>query len=630
MTVASYGTWTSPITPESLTAAAARIDEVRVEGRHTWWLESRPWESGRNALVRHDSHTGEAHDVLPEPWNVRSRVHEYGGGAYAVGGGVLVFSDFATGRLYRLSTHEFPDPLDPTPFTPEVDVRYGGLVLHEHHVYAVREDHRRSGEPANELVRLDLDGTNADAGRVIGSGSDFVSRPAISPDGTRIAWIAWDHPNLPWDSTRLVVADLTHDGIEHERVIAGGDGVSVQQPEFAADGTLWFISDQTGFWNLYREDDGQPQAVLTDETDFGSPQWVLGIVDYALRADGTILIRRWVGARARLGLLDPATGSLADVEDEGTMFDSLQSTGAEVAYRRGLPDRLPEVVRGPVNGERAVIGRSSPHTPDPGYVSLPEPWTWTNSSGQEVHGLLYRPVNADVEAPDGELPPLLVGIHGGPTSRAEAAYASQTQFWTSRGFAVLDVNHGGSTGYGREYRDRLKGGWGVVDIDDAVTGASSLAAEGIVDGARLAIHGGSAGGYSVLRALTTSDVFTAGTSYFGISDLALLVSDDHKFESRYTFGLVAPWPEGSAVYAERSPINHIGSLSGELLLLQGSDDLVVPLSQAQLMADAMRAAGKDVELVVYEGEGHGFRKAATIIDSLERELAHYQRALGLA
>lgn len=629
MTVASHGTWTSPITAESLTAAAARIDEVRVDGRHTWWLESRPWESGRNALVRHDPHTGELHDVLPEPWNVRSRVHEYGGGAYAVGGGLLVFSDFVTGRLFRISTHEFPDPLDPTPFTPDAGVRFGGLVLHEHQVYAVRETARPEREPINELVRLDVYGTNPDGGRVIATGTDFVSRPAVSPDGTRIAWIEWDHPNMPWDSTRLMVGDLTHDGIEHARFLAGGDGVSVQQPEFAADGTLWFISDETGFWNLYREEDGQPSAAFLSEEDFGSPQWVLGIVDYALRPDGTVLTRRWVGASARLGLLNPAAGTLTDIEDEGTMFDSLQAAGGEIAYRRGLPDRLPEVVRGPVDGERVVIGRSSPHTPDPAYVSRPEPWTWTNSVGQEVHGLLYRPANPDVTAPEGELPPLLVGIHGGPTARAEAAYASQTQFWTSRGFAILDVNHGGSTGYGREYRERLRGQWGVVDIDDSVTGAASLASAGVVDGTRLAIHGGSAGGYSVLRALTTSTLFTAGTSYYGISDLALLVSDDHKFESRYTFGLVAPWPEGEAIYAERSPINHIEALSGELLLFQGSDDLVVPLSQAELMADAMRAAGKDVALIVYDGEGHGFRKAATIIDSLERELAHYQRAFGL-
>lgn len=635
MQIASYGTWTSPITAESLTTGTARIDEVRVEGPHTWWLESRPWEGGRSALVRHDGHTGERHDVLPEPWNVRSRVHEYGGGAYAIGNGVVIFSDFATNRLYRVSTDENPIQLDPTPITPEAAVRFGGLVVHERTVYAVREDHRGvtgragadgGGEPVNEIVRLDLDSTNEECGVVIATGTDFVSRPAVSPDGTRIAWVSWDHPNMPWDSTTLWVGELTHDGVTDVRQVAGGEGVSVLQPEFAEDGTLWFISDETGFWNLVRD---EPRAVFASEGDFGMPPWTLGFVDYALLDDGRVLTRRHVGETARLALLDPGTGGLTDIADEGTMFEHLQCDGSQIACRRLLADRDPEVVRGPAEGPLEVVARSSTDTPDEGYVSRPEPFTWTNSSGQDVHGILYRPQNAQFRAPEGELPPLLVSIHGGPTSRAEAAYAQGTQFWTSRGFAVLDVNHGGSTGYGREYRERLRGQWGVVDIDDTLTGAAALADAGIVDGSRLAIHGGSAGGYTVLRALTAGDEFAAGTSYFGISDLKGLLADDHKFESRYTVWLIAPWPEGRAVYDERSPINHIDALSGELLLLQGADDLVVPVTQAQQMADAMEAAGKDVELVIYAGEGHGFRKAETIVDSLERELAHYQRAFGL-
>lgn len=629
MRTASYGKWSSPITPQSLTRGQARIDEVRVDGPHTWWLESRPWENGRSALVRHDAHTGEAHTALAEPWNVRSRVHEYGGGAYAIGDGFVVFSDFATNRLFRVSTHEFPIPLQPTPITPEAAVRYGGLVVHERHVYAVREDHRHGSEPANELVRLDVDGPNEDLGLVIATGTDFVSRPAVSPDGTQIAWVAWDHPNLPWDSTRLLLADLHHDGAGAVREVAGGDGISVVQPYFGEDGTLWFLSDESGFWNLYRFDGATSARAHALAADVAMPQWMLGQVEYALRPDGTALIRWYAGETARLGLLDPGSGEVSEVEDEGTMFDHLQSLGTEVAYRRLLADRLPEVVRGPVDGERRVIARSSPQAPDPEYVSRPEAWTWQNSSGQEVHGVLYRPRNPEFRAPDGELPPLLVKVHGGPTSRAEAAYATATQFWTTRGFAVLDVNHGGSTGYGREYRERLKGQWGVVDIDDTVTGAASLADAGVVDGRRLAITGGSAGGFTVLRALTTSDVFAAGTSYFGISDLTGLLSEDHKFESRYTVGLVAPWPEGKAVYTERSPLTHLDSLHGELLLLQGADDMVVPVAQSQQVADALAAEGKQVDLVVYEGEGHGFRKAETIVDSLERELQHYLHAFAL-
>jgi dipeptidyl aminopeptidase/acylaminoacyl peptidase len=630
MQTATYGSWDSPITPASLAQGQARIDEVRVDGPDTWWLESRPWEAGRSALVRHHSRTGERHDVLPAPWNVRSRVHEYGGGAYAVDDGVLVFSDFASGRLFRLSTHERSTPLEPTPITPEGSVRYGGLVLHDLHVYAVREDHRGAGEPVNELVRLTIDGPNEDHGQVLATGTDFVSRPAVSPDGTEIAWIAWNHPNMPWDSTTLMVAELTHQGLEHVRVVAGGEGVSVAQPCFAGDGSLVFVSDASGYWNLQRREGAGSRPLHHLEADIAQPQWVLGMVDYALLPDGSVLIRHWADERARLGLLDPGTGSLTEVEDEGTMFEHVQSEGGEVAYRRLLPDRLPEVVRGTLDGPRAVIGRSDDQDPDPGLVSLPEAWSWTNSTGDEVHGLVYRPCNPQYRAPDGELPPLLVTVHGGPTSRAEAAYSSQTQFWTSRGFGVLDVNHGGSAGYGRAYRERLRGQWGVVDIDDCITGAASLADAGIVDGSRLAIRGASAGGYTVLRALTTSNVFVAGTSYFGISDLAALLADDHKFESRYTVGLVAPWPEGEAVYADRSPINHIESLHGELLLLQGADDVVVPLAQAQRMADAMQAAGKDVVLVVYPGEGHGFRSAEAMIDCLERELAHYRRAFGLA
>ena len=630
MRIASYGTWSSPITPASLTQGQARIDEVRVDGPDTWWLESRPWEGGRSALVRYDGRTGERHDVLAQPWNVRSRVHEYGGGAYAIDEGILVFTDFASGRLFRVSTHERSTPFEPTPITPSLSVRYGGLVLHDRHVYAVREDHRGGGEPVNELVRLTVDGPNEDCGQVLATGTDFVSRPAVSPDGTEIAWIAWDHPNMPWDSTTLMVAELTHDGLEHVRAVAGGEEISVAQPQFAGDGTLFFVSDEEGYWNLHRRDGATTRPLHRLEADIAQPQWVLGMVDYALRPDGSVLVRHWVDEIARLGLLDPATGRLTAVEDEGSMFEHLQAVGEDVAYRRLLPDRLPEVVRGPIDGPRTVIGRSAEEEPDRELVSVPEPWIWTNSFGEEVHGLLYRPRNPGFRAPDGELPPLLVSVHGGPTSRAEAAYASQTQFWTTRGFAVLDVNHGGSTGYGRAYRERLRGQWGVVDIDDCIAGAASLAAAGIVDGDRLAIHGGSAGGYTVLRALTTSTLFSAGTSYFGISDLTGLLVDDHKFESRYAFGLVAPWPEGREVYAERSPLHHIESLHGELLLLQGADDMVVPLSQAQQMADAMIAAGKDVELVVYPGEGHGFRSAEAMIDCLERELAHYLHAFGLA
>jgi dipeptidyl aminopeptidase/acylaminoacyl peptidase len=625
MTTQPHGTWPSPIAPADLTAGQARIDEVRVDGAATYWLESRPWEKGRTALVRHDG--TERSDVLPEPWNVRSRVHEYGGGSYAVRDGLVVVSEFTDGRLRRID----PGSSEPVAFTPELAVRYGGLVLHGDHVYAVREDHRGGGEPVNELVRLDLHGDNADGGVVLAAGSDFVSRPAVAPDGTAIAWIAWDHPNMPWDSTRLLVADLGAQGASRPRVVAGGDGIAVSQPQFGPDGSLWFISDESNWWTLHRHDASGTVAVHEHEADFAQPQWVLGMVDYALLPEGRVLMRRWVGAGSRLGVLDPRDGRLVDVDDEGVMFEHLVSASdGEVAFRRGLADRLPEVVRGPLTGAKRVLASSAPTTPDPAFVSRAEARSWTNGAGLTTHGLLYRPHNPDVSAPEGELPPLLVFVHGGPTSRTEPAYTSLVQFWTTRGFAVLDVNHGGSTGYGRAFRERLNGQWGIVDIDDCVSGVQALADAGVIDGGRVAIRGGSAGGYTTLRALTSSTVFAAGTSLYGISDLRALLADDHKFESRYTTTLVAPWPEGEEVYLERSPLFHIDALHGELLLLQGADDLVVPVVQAQAMADAMAEAGKDVELVIYEGEGHGFRRAETVIDALERELAHYQRVFGLS
>lgn len=623
MTVHRYGTWPSPIAPADLTLGQARIDEVRIDGEDTYWLEGRPWERGRVALVRHDG-TG-ARDVLAEPWNVRSRVHEYGGGAYAVRDGLVVFSDFADGRLHRVD----PGGGEPVPLTPALDLRYGGLVLHGPHVYAVREDHRGPGEPVNELVRLDVGGDNPEGGVVVATGSDFVSRPAVSPDGSAIAWIAWDHPNMPWDCTRLLVAELTAHGATTARQVAGGEGVSLSQPQFDGRGTLWFVSDESNWWTLHRHDATGTTAVHDHEADFAQPQWVLGMVDYALLDDGRVLTRRWVEETSRLAVLDPGTGELTDLADDGVTFEHLVAHGEDIAYRRGLADRVPEVVRGPLAGPRQVVATSSPTRPRATHVSRAQPRTWTNAAGLNTHGLLYLPVNPDVTAPRGDLPPLLVIVHGGPTSRAEPAYSPMVQFWTTRGFAVLDVNHGGSTGYGRAYRRRLEGQWGVVDIDDCVSGVRALARDGVIDPDRVAIRGGSAGGYTTLRALTTSDVFAAGTSYYGISDLRALLSEDHKFESRYTTTLVAPWPEGEEVYLERSPFTGVDRLHGELLLFQGADDLVVPVAQARVMAEAMAAAGKDVDLVVYDGEGHGFRQAATIIDTLERELAHYRRVFGL-
>ena len=624
MPVLPFGTWPSPVDPASLVAGEVVLDEVRPDGDATWWLERRPSEEGRVVLVRHDA--SGTHDVLPAPWSVRTRVHEYGGGAYAVDHGTVVFSNLADGRLWRLD----PGADEPVALTPDDGWRYGGVVVRGGQVFAVREDHHRDGEPANELVRLALDGRGDDAGTVLWSWSDFVGRPAVSPDGSSVAWVEWDHPNMPWDTTRLRRARLTAAGVEDVAVVAGTDGVSVGQPVFGPDGSLWFVSDASGWWTVQRDSGSGPVAVHDVSADHMTPQWSLGMVELAVVDDDRALVRWWEPGASRLGVLDARTGDTTPIDVEGVTFDHLHVEGGDLVARRGLADRLPEVVRGPLGGDVRVLATAGDPPLSPDDVSVARPWTWTDSAGLEAHGLLYEPRLSGHEGPEGERPPLLVMVHGGPTARAEPTFATATQLWTSRGWAVLDVNHSGSTGFGRAYRDRLRGSWGVIDIDDTVSGARSLAAAGVVDGDRLAITGGSAGGYSVLRCMTTSDAFAAGTSYFGVADLTALAEHTHKFESRYLDSLVAPLPEGAAVYRERSPLHHADRLHGELLLLQGEDDLVVPLAQAEAMAGAMRDAGRDVELVVYPGEGHGFRQGSVIIDSLTRELAFYARVMGWA
>ena len=618
-----YGTWPSTISPESLATGLASLDEVRVDGRDTYWLAGRPAEGGRTALVRDDG-TRQV-EVLAAPWDVRSRVHEYGGGAYAVLDGTVVFSHAGDDRVHRLDA----GGTQPQPITPPGGCRYAGLVLHGDHVFAVREDHSREPEPANELVRLDLHGTNPEGGVVLATGTDFVSRPAVSPDGRSVAWVAWRHPNMPWDSTVLLRAELGEQGAGEAVVVAGGEGVSVVQPTFGPDGALWFLSDESGWWTVHRDTGAGPVALHRARADHAAAQWALGMVDLAVLDADRAVVRWWEGATAELGLLDARTGQVEPLPLEGVAFDQLQAVDGELALRRGLADRLPEVVRGPLREVPRVLATAGSLELDPADVSPAQAWSWTDTEGLTVHGLLHRPRAAGTQGPEGELPPLVVMVHGGPTGRAEASFAVATQFWTTRGFAVLLVNYSGSTGYGRAYRERLLGRWGLLDIDDCVTGAASVAAAGEADPARLAIRGGSAGGYAVLRAMTTSRTFAAGTSLFGVADLAALATDTHKFESRYLDRLVAPWPEGEAVYRERSPIHHVADLHGELLLLQGADDMVVPVAQARDMAEAMRAAGREVELTVYPGEGHGFRRAESIIDALTREVAFYRRALRL-
>jgi dipeptidyl aminopeptidase/acylaminoacyl peptidase len=570
-------------------------------------------------------------DLTPAPLNVRSRVHEYGGGAYTVSGDLVVFVDFADQRLYALSVG---DGALPRPMTPDsgAQLRYADLCLDlpRRRLYCVREDHRAGGEARNTIVSLELDGENPDGGTVLVEGPDFVSAPRLSPDGSQLAWLQWNHPNMPWDSTELWAGTLTDEGtLGGVELLAGGEGVSVTEPRWARDGRLLHLSDGTGWSNLAAARPGEtPKALTAVEYEFGCPQWIFDRPSFGVAGDGTIVCTWFDEGRHCLGTLSP-DGRLETLDVGGTSYDDVRVEGRTVVALVDYADRPCSLVRFDLDSrEPAVVREEFSLDLPPGVVGRPEAVSWTNSQGQDVHGIFHAPVNDAFRAPDGELPPLVVRLHGGPTSMTVPSFSLDTTFWTSRGFALLDVNYGGSTGYGRAYRERLRGQWGVVDVDDCATGARAMADQGRADGARLAIRGGSAGGFTTLAALTGTDVFAAGASLFGVGDLESLARDTHKFESRYLDGLVAPYPEGRDVYRERSPLHHLDRLSAPMILLQGLDDRVVPPQQAQDMAQAVRAKGLPVALIEFEGEGHGFRRAETIVRAREAEAYFYSRVFG--
>jgi len=637
-TVAPYGSWASPVTADRIVAGTVGIGQPALDGGDVYWVESRPAEAGRNVLVRRTA-DGRGRDLLPPPWNVRTRVHEYGGGAYAVRAGLVVFSHDGDGRLYALDAN---DPAaGPTPLTPPTDgraLRYADLVFDpgRNRVICVREDHRAGGEPVNALVAVALDPAGAgDEGTVLAGGADFVASPALSPDGRLLAFLSWNHPNMPWDGTALRVGRFAADGgfVEVRRV-GGGPEVSVFQPGWLPDGSLLFVADPTGWWNLYRRRDplgGEAEPLWPAEAEFGLPQWVFGMSTYGVLGDGRLVAARCDRGVWSLFVLDPERGAVESVATPYEAIDDVRAAGDTVVFVGGAPTLPATLVRlDRRDGSQTPLKRSTDDTPDPGFLSIPETVEFPTTGGRTAFGFFYPPASAGFVGPAGERPPLLVLSHGGPTSATETTLSLGIQFWTSRGIAVLDVNYGGSTGYGRAYRERLAGAWGVVDVDDCCNGARFLAEQGRVDPRRLAIKGGSAGGYTTLAALTFRDVFTAGASRYGISDLETMATDTHKFESRYLDRLVGPYPAARAVYRERSPIHHLGGLETPVILLQGLEDTVVPPDQSVRMFEAVRAKGLPVAYVPFAGEQHGFRQAANIKRALEAELFFFGRVFGFA
>ncbi len=624
--VAPYGSWASPITTDLITATSVSLGQVVVDGQDVFWVEGRPSEGGRNVIVRRTP-AGEVAEVTPPPFNARTRIHEYGGGAVAVADGVVYFSNFADQQLYRQDPGAAPRPL-----TPAVDLRYANGVVDRRRgrMISVREDHRDpTREAINTLVSLDL--AHGGEGDVLVAGNDFYSSPRLSPDGSRLAWLTWNHPNMPWDGCELWVAPVDSAGsLGLAERVAGGPTESIFQPEWAPDGTLFFVSDRNGWWNLYRWRNGQVEPFFLVEAELGVPEWVFGLSTYAFVADGRLVCTYAEKGDRHLVAIDPATGA---VEDLPTPYREIREIRAlppgQLVFIGGAPTRAPELVRLDLTtGAISLLRRSSDATVDPGYLSTPRTIEFPTEGGATAFAYFYPPTNRNYVAPASERPPLLVLSHGGPTSATSTTLNLATQYWTSRGFAVVDVNYGGSSGYGRAYRERLRGAWGIVDVDDCVNAARCRGGEGLVDPNRLAIRGGSAGGYTTLAALTFRDAFRAGASYYGVSDLEALARDTHKFESRYLDGLIGPYPERRDLYLARSPIHFTDRLACPVIFFQGLEDKIVPPNQAELMVDALRRKKLPVAYLAFAGEQHGFRRAETIKRTLEAELYFYSRIFG--
>jgi dipeptidyl aminopeptidase/acylaminoacyl peptidase len=625
---APYGSWKSPITSDLIVSAVVGLGQAVLDGGDIYWIEQRPTEGGRNVVVQRTP-DGQTIERTPTPFNARTRVHEYGGAAFSVHNGTLYFSNFTDQQLYRQEGDTPPQPL-----THEENLRYADGVIDaaRDRLICIREDHRQEGQKAvneavNTVVSIDL--ASGDT-QVLVSGNDFYSSPRLSPDGTRLAWLTWTHPNMPWDGTELWTGELQTDGsLGHTFRVAGGKDESLFQPAWSPDGILYFISDRTDWWNLYRFRNGQIEPLCEKAAEFGLPHWAFGMSTYAFVSAERIICSYTENGTWHLASLDTQTKQLEEISTPYTSISGVHVSSSTLVFSAGSPTEAASIVQLNLDSQqRTVLRRSSDLALDEGYLSRPQAIEFPTEQGRTAHALFYPPCNQDYTASPDERPPLLVKSHGGPTAAAGSTLSLGIQYWTSRGVAVLDVNYGGSTGYGRAYRQRLNGQWGIVDVDDCANGARYLVERGEVDGKRLAITGGSAGGYTTLCALTFRDVFGAGASHYGISDLEVLARDTHKFESRYLDSIVGPYPEQQAIYQERSPIHSTDRLSCPLIVFQGLEDKVVPPNQAELMVAALRAKGLPVAYVPFEGEQHGFRRAENIKRALDGELYFYSRIFG--
>jgi dipeptidyl aminopeptidase/acylaminoacyl peptidase len=631
--ITPYGSWKSPVTSDMIVSGTIRLEQIVIDGPDIYWIENRPKEGGRYVIVRHSPDTLST-DITPPHFNARTRVHEYGGGSFTVVEGTTYFSNFDDQRLYRQFSGD-----DPHPLTPALDYRFADIIIDNirNNLICVREDHTHSKqEPTNTLVSIDLDANNEC--QVLVSGHDFYSSPRLSPSGSHLAWLTWNHPNMPWDGTQLWVGEIEKDGsIGHIDQIAGGVDESIFQPEWSPDGTLYFISDKNGWWNLYclnnNKNNKNIKPVCQIEAEFGLPQWVFGQSTYSFASKNHIICTYTRQGTWYLASIDTVSGKLDVINTPYTSIGYLKAVPGYIVFIGGSPTAAPSVVRLDLDTHKMHEMRCSSEIVvgvdiDINYLSKPKPIEYPTEHGLTANAFFYPPKNPEFAAAPDEIPPLLVISHGGPTASTSDTFNLMIQYWTTRGIAVLDVNYGGSTGYGRQYRQRLDGQWGIVDVDDCVNGARYLIEQGKVDSERLAIRGGSAGGYTTLCALTFRNAFKAGASYYGVSDLEAMVKDTHKFESRYLDRLIDPFYEGNKLYSERSPINSIERLSCPVIFFQGLEDKIVPPNQTEMMVDGMRAKGLPVEYVLFEGEQHGFRRAENIKRALDCELDFYSKVFG--
>jgi len=619
---APYGSWKSPITADLTASSSVRISDVQVYGDRVYWSEMRPDEKGRCVVVEHN---GGIRDCTPAGFNARTTVHEYGGGAYTVADGAVYFSNFEDQLLYKYEHGKSPAKITNNPDQRHADYFHDA---ERKRLICVREDHSdKALEAVNTIVAINVDDGSS---QTLAEGNDFYSNPRLNPDGSFLAFMTWNHPNMPWDGCELWVADVEGDGsLGQMTLVSGGPEESIVQPEWSPDGILHFVSDKDGWWNLHRWREGKVENVCPMEAEFGGPHWVFGLSYYGFESEKSVIAIYSKEGLKHLVRIDADEKTLEEFETRYTDLSYLKVDEGYAVFIGGNYKTAPEVVKLDLkNGDTRVLKRSDYTEIDDGYLSTPMPIEYPTENGLTAHAIFYPPVNKDYGPPDDESPPLIVKVHGGPTSATTTTLSWGTQYWTSRGFGLVDVNYGGSTGYGREYMRRLDRNWGLVDVDDSINAAKYLIGQKLADPERVAIRGGSAGGYTTLGALAFRDFFKAGASYYGLSDLEVFVGDTHKYESRYLFSLVGPYPERKDLYEERSAINHMDQIRAPMIIFQGLEDKVVPPNQAELMVDALRRNGLPVAYIPFEGEQHGFRMAKNIKRSLEAELYFYSKIFG--